>query len=190
MSKKLLFLELSLNIKHQVDMDSPGHKIASFCAKSLELDLMQQTYNTKISLRLAGIGLIQYHQEKEIKIISTPYLEGGEQYLFQIRFTQVDKSSPEFHSTYKSCESTLVLEFAKLGVVLHKEGLLSMIKFGTELQSDIEETWGDRGPRERIATTHSPGFKQQLSVISEGLASSQGVLIGSRPLRFFYLDFC
>ncbi|XP_044259687.1 vacuolar protein sorting-associated protein 13 isoform X2 [Tribolium madens] len=162
--------ELLLNVKHQTDISSSITNIACFSVKSLELGLIQQTYNTKITLDLGGIGLVQTLNDTQIKMISSPTFEEGEQYLFQIKITQVNKNSPEFHSTYKSCETSLVLEFAKLGIILHKEGLLGLIQFATNLQTEIDDIWGSR-PLERVGSTHTPTFKSQLSTISEGLGT-------------------
>lgn len=166
-----LLTELCLNIKHQTDLSSFVTNIASFSVNSLSFGLIQQTYNTKITLDLGGISLIQNLENKEIKMINSPTFEEGEQHLFQIKFTQVNKNSPEFHSTYKSCEASLILEFAKLGVVLHKEGLLALIQFGTTLQTDMEEILKSEDA-ERVASIHPTDVKRQLSTISEGLLST------------------
>ncbi|RZC35600.1 vacuolar protein sorting-associated protein 13A-like, partial [Asbolus verrucosus] len=165
--------ELSLNLKHQDHVEAPANNVASFNAKSLEFDLIQQTYNTKVLLRLASIGLTQCYNNKEINIISSPGFEIGEQYLFEIKFIQVDKGSPEFHSVFHSCETCLILTFAKLGIILHKESLLALIQFATGLQSDLEEAAGLKGDLVRkVSSTSTPNLKKQLSTISEGFGQT------------------
>lgn len=144
----------------------------------MEFDLTQQTFNTKILLRLAALGIKQYCENTEINTIHSPAFDDANQYLFQIQFIQVNKNSPEFHSTYKSCEAALILDFAKLGIVLHQEGLLGLIQFATNLQDEIEESWGTRAV-DRVGSAALPELKKQLSTISEEIVSqlNQGLLI-------------
>lgn len=165
-------------MKHQEDIRSPLSNIASFYTKSLEFDLTQQTFNTKIVLRLGALGMRQYCENTEINTIHSPAFDDANQYLFQIQFIQVNKNSPEFHSTYKSCESALIFDFAKLGIALHQEGLLSLITFATNLQEEIEENWGNRSV-DRVGSAALPDLKKQLSTISEEIVSqlNQGLLI-------------
>lgn len=51
--------------------------------------------------------------------------------------SQVDPKSPDLHSVHKSCETSLNLNFAVLNVMLHQEGLLSIIGFVNTIQEEI-----------------------------------------------------
>lgn len=51
--------------------------------------------------------------------------------------SQVDPKSPDLHSVHKSCETSLNLNFAVLNVILHQEGLLSIISFVSSIQEEI-----------------------------------------------------
>ena len=168
-----------MNVTHQTTTHEAPAPVVSFQARKLEFGLVQQTYNTKITLGLAGINLVQRHANNDIKMIWSPGFHGGEEYLIKVRFTQVNKTSPEFHSTYKSCEVGLVLEFAKLNIILHKEGLLSLIQYATGLQDDVNEIWGDKAA-DRIASARgTPAFTSQLSTISEGI----GITAPQKPKK-------
>lgn len=63
--------------------------IANFKVTKLEVDFLQQTYNTKVAMRLASIDLQHFRQNTSIPLISTPFSSGIEQYLFTVVFTQV-----------------------------------------------------------------------------------------------------
>lgn len=58
-----------------------------------------------------------------------------------------------------------------MAILLHQEGLLTLIKYATDIQEDINEITASR---DRTATTlphsQSIGLRTQLSVVSESLA--------------------
>lgn len=85
----LQILELSINLNHQEHSTAPIVEVANFKVTNLELDLIQQTYNTKVEVRLASIDLKQFRPESTTPLISTPFSSGIDQYLFVVRFTQV-----------------------------------------------------------------------------------------------------
>ncbi|KAF2903862.1 hypothetical protein ILUMI_02321 [Ignelater luminosus] len=136
---KFVMKEFFLGVSHQEMSSSPSEGIADFKITSLEFDLIQQTFNTDVIVRLGGITCSQFRKNDSIDIISTPLKAETGDYLFIVKFTQVDKKSPEFHSKHQSCESKLNLEFSSLNMVLHQEGLQSLLKFTTELQMQVED---------------------------------------------------
>lgn len=52
---------------------------------------------------------------------------------------KVEKVCPEFKTIYNSCESKVTMHFATLTLLLHLEALKSIMKYATDLQSQIEE---------------------------------------------------
>lgn len=77
-------------MKHQETIDSALIDLASFKVKLLEFDLVQQTYNTSVYVRLSSIDLTQYRNVVDnINIISTPSYPTEDQYLFEVIFNQV-----------------------------------------------------------------------------------------------------
>lgn len=85
----LFVLEMSLNLNHQEHSTSPITEIVSFKVTNLEVGLIQQTFNTKVELRLASIDLNHFRSKSPISLISTPFSAGSDQYLFTAAFTQV-----------------------------------------------------------------------------------------------------
>lgn len=63
--------------------------LAKFNVKSLEIDLVQQTYNTSITVKLGSIDLKQYREKDTIDIISSPLFTEKNQYLINVNFMQV-----------------------------------------------------------------------------------------------------
>lgn len=78
----------------------------------------------------------------------------------------MDPKSPYLHSTYKSCETSLNLNFAKLTVVLHQEGLLAIMAFATSLQEEITQILQNK----KVDKIASAG--RRLSTISESKIQS------------------
>ncbi|KAJ8953002.1 hypothetical protein NQ318_015363 [Aromia moschata] len=163
MQAKFVMSEFAVTIIKQASLGSTGSELACFKANSLECNLEQQTYNTKVSLLLGSILLQQNRGTDVINIISTSVTDAEKEYLLKVQFTQVDIKSPELHSTYKSCETSLLLDFRVLGIILHQEGLLSLIQFSTDLQDQIMELT-QLNQRDRIATAR---LDRKISTISE-----------------------
>lgn len=146
-------------------------KLANFRVDSIKCNLQQQTYVTNISMMLGGVQLEMDRHQKKIKIIETPIGENQQDHsLFKVNFIQVDPKYSDFHSTYKSCESTLLLDFDVLNIILHQEGLLSLMKFANNVQNQIAESTSEKENKlqDRIASTRDDiGFISQLASIAE-----------------------
>ncbi|XP_028133900.2 intermembrane lipid transfer protein Vps13 isoform X1 [Diabrotica virgifera virgifera] len=164
--------KLSVVINKQGTTAESAHQLAKFRVDTIKCDLKQQTYITDISLILGGIALEMERDSKIINIIETPRGDCKDDCsLFKVEFMQVDTKCPEFYSTYKSCESSLLLNFEVLNIILHQEGLLSLMKFGNEIQERIAEATEVKTSQDRIATIHSPGLAPGLATGLSTLAS-------------------
>lgn len=84
-------------------------------------------------------------------------------------FIKVNKNSPEFHSKYHSCEVLLTLEIKKLDLFLHQEGIQEIMKFVSELQSQLKLLEND--PTEMLEKQSSEILKRTLSTLSENMPS-------------------
>ncbi|XP_018574731.1 vacuolar protein sorting-associated protein 13 isoform X2 [Anoplophora glabripennis] len=169
MEAKFVMAEMSVVINQQSAIGSQISELASFKVKNLECSLGQQTFVTNVQLVLSSISLEQNRSGEIISIISTPRTGKGSEYLFKVEFTQIDTNSPELHSKYQSCETSLILDFGVLNITLHQEGLLSLIEFKTLLLDQISHLTDDQ-QKDRIATIRS---KRQQFVISEGAETVQ-----------------
>lgn len=82
---------------------------------------------------------------------------------------------------------SLLLDFGILNIILHQEGLLSLIAFSKSLQDQVAELMANK-QRDRIASTQP---KRQLSVISEtAMDTSKGELTITKRngcvINYFY----
>lgn len=177
------FAEMSLNLNHQEHSESPIINVLNFKVTNLELGLVQQTFNKKVEVRLASVDLNHFRPKATIPLISTPFSEGSDQYLFTVVFTQVkffffvqltflirrlfvlkvDKKSPEFHSKYHSCESNLFLHFACLNVLLHQESLQELMKFLIDTQNDLNEIMNSKPAHRMIEIPSKSSVKSSIS---------------------------
>lgn len=72
----------------------------------------------------------------------------------------MDPKAPDLHSVHKSCETSLNLNFAVLQVVLHQEGLLSIMSFVASVQEEFKSILENK-KIDRLATSG-----KRLSVVS------------------------
>nr|XP_023022780.1 vacuolar protein sorting-associated protein 13-like [Leptinotarsa decemlineata] len=134
---KFIMSEFALKINNQEIIGGQSTEFVSFEVNSLECGLIQQTYVTHVSLLIGSIGLQLHRHEQVIEIIKTPSSGKVKECLFKAIYFQVNEKCPELHSTYKSCESCLSLNFEILYILLHQEGLLSVIRFTTDIQDEV-----------------------------------------------------
>lgn len=85
----------------------------------------------------------------------------------------MDKKSPEFHSKYHSCESSLYLHFSSLNVLLHQESLQELMKFSIETQNDLNEIINSKPANKVPQTAITTSISRQISEIG---AKSSGKL--------------
>lgn len=109
--------------------------LCTFSLTDLEFDLTGQTFNQTISVKLGGINLKQFYNEETIPVIKTLRDEGYSDYLVTANYVSVNRKSPEFVTKYESCEQSLFVEFRKLFLLLHLEGLTEMLQFINNLQT-------------------------------------------------------
>lgn len=101
---------------------------------------------------------------------------------------QVDKKSPEFHSRYGSCEQRLDLEFTTLNANLHKESLQALIKFGNDLNAQVQETLkapAANANLPKVVANISDAPVRRLSVVKESLTSGKSNLAGTKRAQLY-----
>ncbi|KAF5289221.1 hypothetical protein FQR65_LT00109 [Abscondita terminalis] len=153
--------ELNLVVNHQEMSASPTEEILNLKVSLLECDFVQQTFNMQVGIRLGGINCSQMRDVSKIDIINTPLRTN--EYLIVVKYIMVNRLSPDFHSKYQSCETRLILDFSMLNITLHQEGLLGLLKFATDLQSQIKDiTSSEEQAEERTAI-------RKLSSVAESL---------------------
>jgi len=103
----------------------------------LEADMLQRTYDQEVKLRLGGVQIRQRYENQEIFMVNTPISIGRDAYLITIKYTKVNKHSPEFVTRHDSVVQFLQLNFTSLDMLLHQEALLELLRFSTKIQDQI-----------------------------------------------------
>ncbi|XP_034830205.1 intermembrane lipid transfer protein Vps13 isoform X2 [Maniola hyperantus] len=147
-------------------------KFLVFSLNLLEITSTVKTFTLEANVRLGSVDM-QHHRagQKIISMIETPELTTDvdatdnpvlttasvNQYLFTVTYSNVDKKCPEFRSHYGSVEQMIELDFTRLKLLLHLEGLREILvvvnEYQTRLQS-IQSTvdrYANAGPLETIA---------------------------------------
>ncbi|KAG8245008.1 hypothetical protein J6590_012375 [Homalodisca vitripennis] len=127
------FVEISLALFRKTD-EGTEQPLADFRILALEAELIQQTYDLNVSLRLGGLSLSQDYEGEKIRIINTPMAEGKSEYLLVINLCKVDRKSPEFHSKHGSVLNSLNTNFSKVDFLVHQEAFLDAIQWGNRVQ--------------------------------------------------------
>lgn len=166
------------NAKDDLDNYDP---LITFRLLSLETECVQRTFDTNLFLSIGGIDLQQRYDGADIDAIGTPMTSGQDQYLFTVRFTQVDKKSPELRTTHKSVLKLLQANFSKLNVLIHQEATLQLIAFANHVQSSLDTAVSPQGSR-----TATAGRKERnLATIMEedGAAPSKSKPVAKRKKK-------
>ncbi|XP_045765599.1 vacuolar protein sorting-associated protein 13 isoform X2 [Maniola jurtina] len=164
--------ELIVSVNRKTVHATQDDKFLVFSLNLLEITATQKTFTLEANVRLGSVDM-QHHRagRKIINMIETPELTTDvdasdspvlttasvNQYLFAVTYSNVDKKCPEFRSHYGSVEQMIELDFTRLKLLLHLEGLQEILvvvnEYQTRLQS-IQSTvdrYANAGPLETIA---------------------------------------
>lgn len=132
--------EVSLSVFAQRDEDdSSSVHLCDFHLLSIEAEMIQQTYDLNIQLRLGGLSLHQDYENSKINVLNTPMAEGEKEYLFVVKFRKVDRESPEFHSKHGSVVQLIDMNFSRLNALVHQEALLQALQWMNKVQAYIAD---------------------------------------------------
>ncbi|XP_067012189.2 intermembrane lipid transfer protein Vps13 [Anabrus simplex] len=128
--------ELKLVILKQVEQKP--EILMDFSVISVEVELIQQTFDMTMTARLGGIVMVFHDESKDVRLLDTPMAAGGEEYMFVVKFISVNRRSPEFKTKHNSVLQLVLADFTQLSALLHQESLLALLEFGNEIQSHLE----------------------------------------------------
>lgn len=172
---KFAMKEFTLLVSRKTgDGEETFKRLLKLTILNLELDMIQQTFNMKVDLRLGGVGLKQYIGQFYHDVISTPMTDGDVEYLLVVTYQQVNKKSPEFYTRYHSCEQSVQLLFTSLSVQLHQEGLQKLIAVLADFQPKLEQVLRNAN-QDRVAYA---GSKTKFAAIVE-----EGLQLGDKPTQ-------
>lgn len=83
-----MFVDISLFVFAEGDNDT-SVPLCDFHLLSIEAEMIQQTYDLNIQLRLGGLSLHQNYEDIKINVLNTPMAEGEKEYLFVVKFCKV-----------------------------------------------------------------------------------------------------
>ncbi|CAH0729406.1 unnamed protein product, partial [Brenthis ino] len=139
-----------------------------FSLNLLELTATQKTFTVEATVRLGSVDMQHHRAAREtINMVETPELVNADseiaekgsvnQYLFTVTYSNVDKKCPEFRSHYGSVEQLIELDFTRLKVLLHLQGLQEILVIVNEYQTRLQaiqstvDRYANAGPLETIA---------------------------------------
>ncbi|XP_076380466.1 vacuolar protein sorting 13C isoform X3 [Megalopta genalis] len=132
---KFVMKEFALLVSSQ--KDDAITPFIKFEILQVEAEMVQRTYDQEILLRLGGVQVKQHHNEAEIFMVNTPMTSGKNEYLITMQYINVNKRSPDFTTRHGSVIKLLKLEFTTLDVLLHQEALISLLRFATYMQDQM-----------------------------------------------------
>lgn len=138
-------LEIKFNLNEvSLSVFAEGHDnhsvpLCDFHLLSIEAEMIQQTYDLNIQLRLGGLSLHQDYEHTKINVLNTPMAEGEKEYLFIVKFCKVDRESPEFHSKHGSVVQLIDMNFSRLNTLVHQEALLQALQWMNKVQAYIAD---------------------------------------------------
>ncbi|CAH1406539.1 unnamed protein product [Nezara viridula] len=149
-----------------------GHyeELLQFRLNNLEAVLTQYTFVMSVQLKLGSVNMRHHFENEWLNVISnSSALDDGENYLFFVKYINVDKNIPEFHSKYKSTLQQIEIDFTKLELTLHCEALCSLMVWADDFakglqppgQSKVRKT-GDNKPSSIYMAASKFGSKLDL----------------------------
>ncbi|XP_022255667.1 vacuolar protein sorting-associated protein 13A-like [Limulus polyphemus] len=144
------FIDLHLNfeikrividLSHQVD--GIEKQMISFRLFTLGTSVFMRTFDMSVDLLLGGVSLEHKEyftpDEKELYLLNTPLPSSASENLFTLQYLQADKKGPLFDTYYKSTIQSIFIRFTQLDIVLHQDALLALIKFASDLTSEMQK---------------------------------------------------
>lgn len=139
--------EISLELKKACGkLHQPLMKVA---ALSASIKLTQRTFDLTASIVLGGM-LVQHLEDGEHRLLSTPLVEGSNQALLTLEFTQVDPKSPDFQSKHASTAQLLYIDVSNLKAQLEQSAILSILAFVEQLTYKLSELAPPEASAEKI----------------------------------------
>jgi hypothetical protein len=83
-----VFTELSISMYQA----NEAKKLLDFHLLRLEVEVVQQTYNMTIMLRIGGISLVHFDPVGSVCLLDTPMAAGDSEYLFTVLYVDVSNN--------------------------------------------------------------------------------------------------
>ncbi|XP_017891074.1 vacuolar protein sorting-associated protein 13 isoform X2 [Ceratina calcarata] len=149
----------------------------------VEAEMLQRTFDQEILLRLGGVQVKQYHEQREIFMVNTPMLYGKAEYLITVQYVNVNKQSPELKTKHGSVLQLLRLEFTTLDVLLHQEALISLLRFVSYVQDQTNVIMSAKAEKDEVKLRGRPTHLSHLASIQEETSTFLREQIHKQKLR-------
>nr|CAD7433011.1 unnamed protein product [Timema monikensis] len=137
-----------LKLEENATAEDHTDKLLDFHILRLELELVQLTFDLKVSLRLGGIELTYHDLAENVKLLNTPMAAGQAEYLLTVLYV-----------------SLVDLNFTTLDILLHQEALVAIMDFGNSFQARLDQL--EIKPTKEKISLPLPSVKPTLSTIAE-----------------------
>nr|CAD7454577.1 unnamed protein product [Timema tahoe] len=137
-----------LKLEENPTAEDRTDKLLDFHILRLELELVQLTFDMKVSLRLGGIELTYHDFAENVKLLNTPMAAGQAEYLLTVLYV-----------------SLVDLNFTTLDILLHQEALVAIMDFGNSFQARLDQL--EIKPSKEKILLPLPSAKPTLSTIAE-----------------------
>ncbi|KAK3093140.1 hypothetical protein FSP39_011676 [Pinctada imbricata] len=137
-----------VNVQLSRKMGDSLQPLLKLVVESLGTDVLVRTFDLSVEAYLGGIYL--QHQEFKgeggplVNIINTPVTEAGGSKLLEVKYCKANPEGPEFATKHKKTEQSIGVKFSCLDVMLHLEALVSLMKFGEDLQAALQSSKKDK----------------------------------------------
>ncbi|CAG9865247.1 unnamed protein product [Phyllotreta striolata] len=136
--------QFTVTINEQQLISDRAVEMAKFSINTITCEMKQFPSVLKVEVNLVNMDFNVERENQTVKVIETPQIDGRENTLFKIKFTQVDPKHPDLHSVYHSCENSLALNFGNLSLTVHKEAILCILQFYSNIQDQLLPAQNDQ----------------------------------------------
>lgn len=151
MEVKFVMKEFVMAMYNQLNMKEPqsieggngdnAQKVFDFRMINLEFEMVDQTFDMTVMLRLGGLAFdLSDRVSGSVRLLDTPMAAGEQEYLLTVKYTNVDRMSPELHTRHGSVLQLVAIDFTRLTVLLHQEGLAAFLDYAQRLQVELEQS--------------------------------------------------
>ncbi|XP_049842368.1 LOW QUALITY PROTEIN: intermembrane lipid transfer protein Vps13-like [Schistocerca gregaria] len=177
MEVKFVMKEFVMSMYNQLNMMEPesdasgngetAQKLFTFRMLHLEFEMVDQTFDKTVMLRLGGLAFdLNDPVSGSVRVLDTPMTAGELEYLLTVKYTSVDRLSPELHTKHGSVLQLVAISFTRLTVLLHQEGLAAFLEYLQRLQAVLERTQ-ERAARASGKLPSRPADAGKLETIAE-----------------------
>ncbi|GLH16639.1 Vacuolar protein sorting-associated protein 13A-like Protein [Gryllus bimaculatus] len=134
------FIMKDLNValfKKSPQEEKESDLLLDFKVLRVVFKLVARTFDLTMNINVGSVELNFCDVDQQIGMLSTPMTEGEDKYMFLLKFVQVSKKSPEFHSLHGSVVQLVEMDVTSMTVLLHQEALLALWECARSIMENV-----------------------------------------------------